>query len=190
MANFVVYELRGIFFGKHETSLCIKSEKRLWIPNDDVVACLKSQKKWLNKAVFGHMEHYNRSNADRCLNTTYFSYNHSSTNKSANLPKRQAIAGQRTVKLLLVLNDAHNPINNPTVQVADPRKQNTLLPGKSTTDRRIISHHDGDMFSSQWHTILTMYSSWNYGRCLVLSDSTNIPRLISALYSDDSAVSV
>ena len=59
--------------------------------------------------------------------------------------KRQAIVGQRTVMLLLVLNDAHNPINNPTVQIADPRKQNTLLPGNSATDRRTISHHDGDL---------------------------------------------
>ena len=74
------------FFGKHEIRLYKKCEKRLchWIPNDNVLACLKSQKN-----------------------------DHSSTNKSANLPKRQAIAGQRTVKLLLVLNDAHNPINNP-----------------------------------------------------------------------------
>ena len=32
------------------------------------------------------------------------------------------------MKLLFVLNDAHNPLNNPTVQIADPRKQNTLLP--------------------------------------------------------------
>ena len=31
------------FYGKHETGLCIKCEKRLWIPDDDVVACLKSQ---------------------------------------------------------------------------------------------------------------------------------------------------
>ena len=42
-------KLRGLrakeyFFGKHETRLCIKWEKRLWLPNDDVVACLKSQK--------------------------------------------------------------------------------------------------------------------------------------------------
>ena len=43
MARFVVYGLRSIF-GKHGTSLCVKSEKRLWIPNDDVVVCLKSQK--------------------------------------------------------------------------------------------------------------------------------------------------
>ena len=49
-------------------------------------------------------------------------YNHLSPNKSANLPKRQAIAGQRTVRLLIVLNDAQNPINNPTVQIADPGK--------------------------------------------------------------------
>ena len=52
-----------------------------------------------------------------------------------------------TVKLLLVLNDAHNPSNNTTVQIADPRKQNTLLPGNSTTNRRTISHHDGDICS-------------------------------------------
>ena len=48
--RFNVYgKFRGLwtkkkFFGKHETSLCIKSEKRLWIPNDDMIACLKSQK--------------------------------------------------------------------------------------------------------------------------------------------------
>ena len=31
------------FYGKHETGLCIKCEKQLWIPNDGVVAYLKSQ---------------------------------------------------------------------------------------------------------------------------------------------------
>ena len=31
-------------FGKHESSHCLKCEKRLWIPNDEVVGCLKSQK--------------------------------------------------------------------------------------------------------------------------------------------------
>ena len=51
------------------------------------------------------------------------------------------------MKLLLVLNDAHNPINNPTVQIADPCKQNTLLSGNSTTNTRTISHHDGDLIS-------------------------------------------
>ena len=61
--------------------------------------------------------------------------------------KRQAIAGQRTVGLLLVLNDAHNPVNNPTVQIADPRKQNTSLSGNYTTDSRTILHHDGDVCS-------------------------------------------
>ena len=139
----------------------------------------KITENWLNTAVFGHMEHYNRSNeapteSHNMSEHNMFSYNHSNTNKFANLPKRQAIAGQRTVRLLLVLNDAHNPINNPTVQIADPRKQNTLLPGNSTNDRRTIL--------LQWNTILAIYSSWNYGRSLVLSDLTNIPRLISLHY--------
>ena len=62
-------------------------------------------------------------------------------------PKRRAIAGQRTVGLLLVLNNAHKPINNPPVRIADPRKQNTLLSGNYTTDRRTILHHDGDVCS-------------------------------------------
>ena len=81
-----------------------------------------------------------RQNRTRCLNITYFSYSHPmhfSTKKSANLTKRHAIA----VKLLLVLNDAHNPINNPTVQITDPRKPNTLLPGNSTTDRISVPSH-------------------------------------------------
>ena len=65
--------------------------------------------------------------------------------KSANLPERQAIAGQRTVTLFLVLNDAHNPINNPTVQIADPGKQNTLLLRNYTCNRRAISQNDGDI---------------------------------------------
>ena len=108
--------------------------------------------RWLNAAVFDHMEHYNRSNVAptewyKMSEHNIFSYNHSSTKKSANLPKRQAIVGQRTVKLLLVLYDAHSPINNPTVQIADPRKQNTLLPGNSTAYRRTISPHDGDICS-------------------------------------------
>ena len=38
-------------------------------------------------------------------------------------------------------------INNPIVQIADPRKQNTLLLGNYTTDGRTISHHDGDIIS-------------------------------------------
>ena len=72
---------------------------------------------------------------------------HSSTNESANLTKRKAVTGQRTVKFLPVLNDAHNPINNPTAQIVDPRKQNTLLLGNYKTDRRTISHNDGDICS-------------------------------------------
>ena len=51
------------------------------------------------------------------------------------------------MSLLLVSNDAHSPINNPTVQIADPRKQNILLPGSPTTNRRTILHHDGDICS-------------------------------------------
>ena len=110
---------------------------------------------WPNTAVYGHMERYNKSNYFRqtrtkCLNTTHFSYNHSSAHKSANLPIILAIAGQRTVRSLLVLNDAHNPFNNPTVQIADPRKQNTLLSGNFTPDRRTILHHDGDICSYKY----------------------------------------
>ena len=110
----------------------------------------KITENWLNTAAFVHMEHYNISNVAPTesykMNATYFSYNHSSTNTSANLPKRQAIAGQHTVKLLLVLKDAHNPINNPNVQIANLRKQNALLLGTYTTDNRTISHHDADMY--------------------------------------------
>ena len=102
---------------------CTKCETGLWIPNDDVVACLKSQKiDWipLCLAIWNIITDrlYLRRNRTRCLITTNFSCYHSSTNKSANLPKRQAIAGRRTVRLLLVLNDAHRPINNPTVKIA------------------------------------------------------------------------
>ena len=35
------------------------------------------------------------------------------------------------------------------------------------------------MFLSWWHTNLGIYSSWNYGRSLALSDLTNISRFIS-----------
>ena len=38
------------------------------------------------------------------------------------------------------------------------------------------------MFLSQWHTILAIHSSWNYGRSLVLSDYANISRFISLHY--------
>ena len=38
------------------------------------------------------------------------------------------------------------------------------------------------MFFSQWHITWAIYSSRNYGRSLVLSDLTNIPRLISLYY--------
>ena len=100
---------------------------------------------------------YPQQNRTRCLNASYFSYNHSSSNKSANLPKRQAIAGQRTVRLLLVLNDAHNPINNPTVQIADPGKENTLLLRNYTTNRRAISHNDGDVCSYHHGTSFQRY---------------------------------
>ena len=120
-----------------------------WIPNNDVVVCLKSQKL---TAASGHIQHHNISNVSptesyKMSERSIFSCNHSSPNKSANLPKRQAIAGQRTVRLLLVLNDAHNPINNPTVQIADPGKQNTLLLRNYTTNGRAISHNDGDVCS-------------------------------------------
>ena len=116
------------FLGKHESIICIKCEKRLRIPNDDVVACLKSQIiDWipLCLAIWNIIADrmYLRQNHTWCLNTIYFSHNHSNTNKSANLLKRQAIAGQRTVKLSLIINDAHNPNNNPTVLIADPRKK-------------------------------------------------------------------
>ena len=130
-------KLRGLwtkekYFGKHETSLCMKREKRLWIPSDDVGACQKSQKIYwipLCLAIWNLLQI--ECSSDRIIWKQHsFSYSHLSTNKSANLPIRQAIAGQHRVRLLLVLNDAHNLINNPTVQIPDPRKQNILLPGK------------------------------------------------------------
>ena len=98
------------------------------------------------------MEHYNRSNvapeeSHKISEHNIFLLQTFEHQQSAHLPKRQAIVGQRTVRLLLVLDDAHNSIDNPTVQIADPRKQNTLLPGNSTTDRRTILHHDGDICS-------------------------------------------
>ena len=90
----------------------------------------KITENWLNTAAFGHMEHYNISNVAptesyKMSERNNFSYNHSSTNKSANLSKRQDIAGQRTVKLMLVLNGAHDLINNPTVQIADRANKTT-----------------------------------------------------------------
>ena len=114
------------FYDKHETDLSIKCEKRLWMTNDDGVACVKSQKIDgipLRLAIWNIIIYrmWLQQNRTRCLNAKYISYNHSSTNKSANLPKRRTIAGQRTVGLLLVLNEVHNPINNPTVRIADPR---------------------------------------------------------------------
>ena len=117
-----------------------------------MVACVKSQKiDWIplrlaiwNIIIYPMQLQQNRT---RWLNATYFSYNNSSTNKYANLPRRRAIAGRRTVGLLLVLNDAHNPINNPTVRIVGPRKQHTLLSGSYTTDRRTIIHHNGDVCS-------------------------------------------
>ena len=42
--------------------------------------------------------------------------------------------------------------NNPTVRIADPRKQNTLLSRNYPTDRRTILHHDGDVFSYHYGT--------------------------------------
>ena len=56
------------------------------------------------------------------------------------------------MKSLLVLNDAHNPINNPAVQIADPGKQNTFLQGNYITNRRTISHHDGNVCSYHYVT--------------------------------------
>ena len=98
-----------------------------------------------------------QQNRARRLNVTYFSYNHSSSNKSAKLSKRQALAGQRTVKLLLVFDNAHNPINNPAVQIADPGKQNTLLLVNYTTNRRTISHPDGHVSSYHHDTLFQQY---------------------------------
>ena len=150
------------FYGKHETGLCVKCEKRLWIPNNDVVAYLKPQKlaRILQRLAIFNIIPYRmqpQQNRTRCLNATYFSYNHSSPNKSANLPKRQAIAGQRTVGVLLVLNDAHNPINNLTIQITDPGKQNTVLPRNYTNNRRVISHNDGDVCSYHHGTPFWQY---------------------------------
>ena len=54
--------------------------------------------------------------------------------------------------LLLVLNDAHNPINNPIVRIADQRKQDTLLSENYTTDMRTILHHDGDVCFHHYDT--------------------------------------
>ena len=153
--RFNVYgKFRGLwtkkkFFGKHETSLCIKSEKRLWIPNDDMIACLKSQKLTEYRCVwpYGTLKQIECSSG-RIVQDVWTQHISPTTIRAHNTP---AIAGQRTGKLLLVLNDAHNSINNPTVQIADPRKQNTLLPGNSTTDRRPISHRDGDICSYRNH---------------------------------------
>ena len=104
----------------------------------------KITENWLNTAVFGQMEHRNRSNVPPTESHKMSEHHifllqpfqHQQSCKST--WETQAIAGQRTVRLLLVLNDAHNPINN-------PRKQNTLLPRISPNDRRTISHHDGDV---------------------------------------------
>ena len=38
------------------------------------------------------------------------------------------------------------------------------------------------MFSSQWHTILAIYSLWDYGKSLVLSGLPNSTRVISLHY--------
>ena len=101
-------------------------------------------------AVLGHMEHYNISNVTptvwnkvcECKVFLLQPFN-SSINKSENIAKRQPFAGQCTVKLLLVLKNAHNPIDYTSVQISYPRKQNTLLLRNFTTDRHTISHHDG-----------------------------------------------
>ena len=127
-----------------------------------MVACLKLQKLDripLRLAIFNIITYrmLPQQNCTRCLNATYFSYNHLSPNKSANLPKRQAIAGQHLVRLLLVLNDAHNSINNPTVQIADPGKQKTLLLRNFTTNRRAISHNDEDVCSYHHGTPFLQY---------------------------------
>ena len=86
------------------------------------------------------------------------------------------------MRLLLVLNDAHNPINNPTVQIADPGKQNTFATKLHNQCACHLTHRWRCMFLSPWHTVLAIYSSWNYGRSLVLSDLPNITRLISLHY--------
>ena len=96
---------------------------------------------WLNATAFGHTEHCNISNVAptesyKMSQRNIFLIQPLEHQQAANLSKRYAIAGQHTVKLLLVLNDAHNPINNPTVQIADPRKQNTILLGNYQTNRR------------------------------------------------------
>ena len=112
----------------------------------------KITENWLNIAVFGHMEHYNRSNVAPTESYKMSEHNIFLLPTTIQAPKNLQIylkdrLSQVSVQwgYCLVLNDAHNPINNPTVQMADPHKQNTLLPGNSTTDKRIISHHDGDI---------------------------------------------
>ena len=59
----------------------------------------KTTENWLNAAAFGHKEHLNISNVTptesyKMSERSMFPYNHSSTNKSAKLFKRQAIAVQ------------------------------------------------------------------------------------------------
>ena len=110
-----------------------------------------------------------------------FERNHSSSSKSANLPKRQAIAGQRTVRLLLVLNDAHNPINNCTNRRSGQTKH--LIAKKLHNQKAChLTQRWRCMVLSPWYTTLAIYSSWNYGSSLVLSDLPDITRFISLHY--------
>ena len=82
--------------------------------------------------------------------------------------------------LLLVLTDVHNPINNPTVQIADPGKQNILLLRNYTTNRRAISHSDGDVCSYHHGTPFQQYVPRGIMvGALFFSDLPNITRLIS-----------
>ena len=117
-----------------------------------------------------------RQNRTKCMNTTYFSYHHSSTNKSVNLLKRQAIADQHTVKLLLVLNDSS------TTQLYLSTIRANKTPNCRETPQLIDVPSLTTMEINVFITILAIHFLWNYGWSLVLSDLTYIYRLISWHY--------
>ena len=111
----MVYDLRSNFMASMKPAFAQS------VRNDYEYECgrmFKSSENWLNTAAFGHMEHYNIKNVAPTA-----SYKMSERNifllqpfehqQIRNPLKRQVIAGQRTVTLLLVLNDAHNLIHNP-----------------------------------------------------------------------------
>ena len=154
----------------------------------------------LNTAVFGHVEHYNRSNVAPTESYKMSEHNifllqpceHQQIRKPTTKTDCRRSGYSEVIHYCLfwmmrttlsITQLYKSPIRANKKPYCQETPQSIGVPSHTTMEIYVY------MFLSQWHTILPGYPSWNYGRSLVLSNLTNIPRLM-ALCSDASAVSV